>query len=218
MSDKSKTTPLPSIWDGIDTLPEDKLDLQSWESAESDLFTEVIAMTSPKTIIEVGSWKGLSAMKMAAITKNRGQPAKIYCVDTWCGAPEHYLDVLNGTNDYNFPTKNGFPQIYQQFLVNVKSMGHHDVITPIVQTSHGGSHVLRKLGVMSELIYIDGDHSYEGCYADLNDYWGLLLPLGIMFGDDFRTFRGVFHAVMRFSHEQNLTLGENDGFWILRKP
>lgn len=36
-----------------------------------------------------------------------------------------------------------------------------------------------------DFIYIDGDHSYEGCKSDLELSWGLLKEGGVMFFDDY---------------------------------
>ncbi len=193
-------------------------DYQSWESAASPFFEEAINMTNPTTIIEVGSWKGVSAIKMASLMKQRGKPFKIYCVDTWLGSADHLLDTWMRPKDWKFPMKHGYPQVYFQFLTNVKAAGHHDVIEPITATSTEGARILARKNVSAELIYIDGSHEYEDTYQDLCFYIQLLKPLGILFGDDFRSHIGVFHAAMRFAHERKLTLGEQKPFFILRKP
>lgn len=44
---------------------------------------------------------------------------------------------------------------------------------------------LRENGSSYKFIYIDGDHSYEGCKKDLSIAWDLLEDGGVMFFDDY---------------------------------
>lgn len=59
-------------------------------------------------------------------------------------------------------------------------------------------------------IYIDGDHSYEGCYADLVEAHKKVKPGGLILGDDFKwpestwSKPGVTQAVNQFVDENNL--------------
>ena len=47
-------------------------------------------------------------------------------------------------------------------------------------------------------IYIDGDHSYEGCLADLGGATTILKKDGLLLGDDFGNKPGVEKAVKEF--------------------
>ena len=56
-------------------------------------------------------------------------------------------------------------------------------------------------------IYLDGDHSYQGCLNDLNRSLEVVKPGGHIFGDDFRVPRhkpGVYRAVTEFSKTHDL--------------
>lgn len=48
-----------------------------------------------------------------------------------------------------------------------------------------------------ELINVDGDHSYEGCWRDMTQCWSLLIPGGIMIVDD-TGMEGVRKAIDDF--------------------
>src|SRR5947208_1485127 len=58
---------------------------------DPDVFVELISLTKPSLIIEVGTWKGHSANAMADSCKRMNLHTKIICVDTWLGSQEHYL-------------------------------------------------------------------------------------------------------------------------------
>lgn len=188
------------------------VDMHTWESASSPFFGEIIAEIKPKTIIEVGSWKGASAIKMAALTATMG--TKIYCCDTWLG------DVLHHLHDADkIPWDQwGYPRLYHQFLTNVKAAGYQDRITPIPMCSVDGSRYLKIKGVKASLIYIDAGHDMVSCYEDIKNFWEILEPGGVIFGDDHLVFASVFAAVIRFSCETGFDMKTKAPFWILRKP
>lgn len=74
------------------------------------------------------------------------------------------------------------------------------------------------------LVYLDGDHSYEGALADLNAFLPKLVSGGIMAGHDYLSpDYGVEKAVKEFTQgrfEVN-TIPEEDiynaGFWFVKK-
>lgn len=66
-----------------------------------------------------------------------------------------------------------------------------------------------------DLIYIDGDHSYDGVKKDLNIAFNKIKNGGYIFGHDYNqtVFPGVVKAVNEFCDENNLTISymTNDG-------
>jgi len=193
-------------------------DLQGWHS-DHDTFRELIEEAAPSVIIEVGSWKGASALNMAQLTEDRldiNDGARIYCVDTWLGGYEMLLH--EDKPPHNLFRRYGYPHIYEQFIANVHPTGYAKRIYPIAQTSVNGARMLRSCEVTADLIYIDGSHQMEDVYEDLRNYWALLRPGGIMFGDDWE-LTGVEISVKRFCLEMNLPCQiASEIFWILRKP
>ena len=157
------------------------LDLQGW-NGNHPIFESLIRLKKPLIIIEVGTWKGQSAVSMANQVKRycRQENSEIICVDTWVGSIEYWrcnIDLLN--------LKNGFPQIYSQFLANVVLSGHQDIITPLPMTSSMAAQYLSHLNLFADMIYIDAGHDYFSVKADLEAYFPLLSPHGILFGDDY---------------------------------
>ena len=65
---------------------------------------------------------------------------------------------------------------------------------------------------MLDWIYIDGDHSFEGCYSDLEYALKVVKPGGLIIGDDYYWpnskwgKKGVTRAVDKIKDENNFTL------------
>lgn len=207
--------PEPDIYEGILKLGL-KLDLHGWNS-EHPVFECLIRETRPEVIVEVGSWKGASAINMARIRAMLlpTRTWRIYCVDTWLGSREIWRNAhLRETN----PRRHGYPQVYFQFLHNVYVSGFSSRIVPLPMASRHGAEVLRENGIAAELIYIDASHDYVDVRDDLVHYWPLLAPGGVMFGDDYHAFSGVRTAVEEFALIRHLKVELFDGnFWVMRK-
>lgn len=180
-----------------------KADFQGWNSNDP-VFKKVIDEVNPRVIVEVGSWKGMSAIEMSKHTK-----AKIYCIDTWLGAEEFY--TMPPSPERDLLKKHGYPQVYYQFLSNIIHAGCVEQIEPMPMTSRMGA----KLCPMADVIYIDASHEYQDVKEDLASYWQKLNTGGIMFGDDYgnTTFPGVKQAVDEFGNAQII----NNWFWIIKK-
>lgn len=188
------------------------------------IFTEIIKSVKPQLIVEVGTWKGRSAIAMADLLKEMqiDDPA-IICVDTWLGSDavhqwRHVNHDVWGMKD-NFD--HGYPTMYFQFLANVMYAGHQDIIVPFPNTSTVGAQWLSdNPGLKPGIIYIDACHDEDECYLDISRYWPALAPGGIMIGDDFDAgWYGVICAVNRFAKEQHIQLYRSDvgNKWVLQK-
>jgi hypothetical protein len=169
-----------------------KVDLQGWVNCGfPSAFKKAIEGTTDPLVIEVGTYKGASAVVMAQTLQGRG---KILCVDTWLGAPEFWWDVRD------MPKINGYPSIFFTFTKNIKTLGLQNVITPFPISSQQAADVLKRYHVQADVIYIDGSHEYEAVLSDIKAYWPLLRPGGVMLGDDFDPgcHPGVTKAVREF--------------------
>jgi len=202
-----------NIYDNLNLLPED---LQGWQG-NSTLFGTLIQELSPNIIVEVGSWKGQSSINMGKCIKKFNLPTKLYCIDTWLGALE-FITTHKHTPERNLLLKNGYPQIYYQFLSNVVHNNLEDVIIPIPNTSFIGYKYLKYNNIHPELIYIDGSHEYEDVMSDVTNFYDILSPGGIIFGDDYHNWGGVKQAINEFTNKENIKFEiiENN-FWVIRK-
>jgi len=202
------------IYKDLQLLPKD---LQGW-NGDKPIFEKLIGEVKPRHIIEVGTWKGQSAITMAKAAIAQGLDTKVTCVDTWLGALEFWSHMKH-TPERNLILKNGYPQIYYQFLSNVVHEGLQDRILPFPNTSFIASKYFKANHISADLIYIDASHEYLDVLSDCKEYWGLVNRGGIMFGDDW-TWHEVKRAVEEFVSLNNLHLSlkvEDGTHWIIKK-
>jgi predicted O-methyltransferase YrrM len=190
-------------------------DMQGWGSKHR-VIGQLIREVQPELIVEVGSWKGGSAIHMADEIKSLGLSTPIICVDTWLGSPGIYR-----RRDHTYDSlqlKNGYPQLYFQFMANVLHSGHQDIIVPLPQTSDNAIQILRDLRLRPQLIYIDAAHEYDPVKKDLSNYFPILADGGVMVGDDFRkSWPGVVKAVEEYTTENDLNLHIDSPKFVLAR-
>lgn len=172
-------------------------DRQGWGST-AGIFARLLTEVKPAKIVEVGTWKGASAIHMAEICRDAGIETDILCVDTFLGASGLWLRA--GYAEETLKMQAGLPTIHATFLRNVIDAGLTDVITALPLPSREAATVLVKRRIKADLIYIDGDHSYEGCLEDMRSYRDALAPDGLMLCDDY-TFDSVARAITEFVAE-----------------
>lgn len=172
-------------------------DLQGWAS-DHPILEQFIWQIRPSLIIEVGSWKGRSAINMARYAKAAGLETEILCVDTWLGSPEHWTQRDDVKCYPSLKIKNGTPLIYYTFLKNVIDAGFENVITPLRVPSETAFFILEHYKILADMIYIDAGHEYLSVKRDLQLYCRLLKTDGVLIGDDYGIWSGVTRAVDDF--------------------
>jgi hypothetical protein len=173
-------------------------DLQGWGGHQ--FLSTVIEELRPSLIIEVGVWKGRSAIGMADKLKELGLSTPIVCLDTWLGSQEHFQEQFRPAMN----RKAGWPRLYDQFIFNVIDTKHQDVIVPLPVSSLAGAQFLRKMKVRADLIHVDAGHSYLEARADIEAFWPLLADDGVAIFDDYGSWEGVTRAVNEFAAAQAL--------------
>lgn len=177
--------------------------LQPLLSSRGSVFTDMHGSRTDMhvVVIEVGAWRGGSAIAIADALKGAFPGAKlnVVSVDTWLGAPEFWFECCYFTADRGggLQRKHGYPSVFYNFTRNLKLAGHSDVSAPLPLSSLQAVDVLHHWGVQAQAIYIDGAHKKEPAYEDMRHYWRLLEPGGILFGDD-ASNPGVFSAIVDF--------------------
>jgi predicted O-methyltransferase YrrM len=190
-------------------------DLQGWRS-DSYVLTDAIERVRPSLILEIGTWKGRSAINMAKRCKALGLSTEIVCIDTWLGNKEHWLRKDADHYD-SLRIKHGYPGFYWTFLRNVVDSGVEDVITPLPVPSDTAYYILSSMKVVADLIYIDGAHEYEAVTRDLQQYWELLSDDGLLIGDDYVGWDGVTRAANDFARAKKLKITGQSGKFVLSK-
>ncbi len=135
---------------------------------------ELIARHQVHTVLEIGSCYGASACWFAR------QPGieRVTCIDLWYAIPQHGIPA----------------NIFDIFLANIEAAGVRGKIRPVVGDSH--SPILRRFHP-ADLIYLDGDHTYEGVRQDIEMYGPIARK--VLCGDDYDvnlpSVAGVIRAV-----------------------
>lgn len=192
-----------------------ELDLQGWGSRKK-VFNRVISAVRPKLIIEVGTWKGASAAYMLEICKELQIDAQVICIDTWLGSN----DVMWTNPAFRSSLKlvGGYPTIFKQFIYNMTKLDLMNSVFPLPMTSSAAYYLLRGFKIQADLIYIDAGHEHDEVLMDLNYYFELLRPGGIMFGDDYsNAWPGVISAVNKFASDRGLLLEAGNGKFAISK-
>jgi SAM-dependent methyltransferase len=190
-------------------------DASGWGS-DSSAFGELVEEIRPRRIIEVGTWKGGSALTLADHLERLGLNGEILCIDTWLGALEMWTDLDDPKRYGSLNLRNGYPTLYYTFLANVVRRGHQARITPLPLPSFTAAQWCGLNGIHADLIYIDGSHEEEDVHQDLTAWWDLVRPGGVLFGDDW-AWDGVRLAVESFARERHSPIEHLHDKWLLRK-
>jgi predicted O-methyltransferase YrrM len=135
---------------------------------EGELLFNLAKMCSGKgVIVEIGSWTGASTVCLAKGSKE-GKQAKIYAIDPHTG-------ILNSSEDL-IENKDALTT-FEEFQKNIKNAQVDDIIVPFVKTSEEAAKDFNK---HVELIFIDGDHSYEATKLDFDLWFPKVVNGGIM--------------------------------------
>ena len=191
-------------------------DPAGWGS-DSPAFAELVAEVRPHRVVEVGTWKGGSALTIARALDAAGLDAEVVCVDTWLGALEMWTDLDDPTRHGALELAHGFPSVYYRFLANVCHAGQQHRITPFPVPSLTAAQWFALHGLQTDLIYLDASHEEEDVYQDLVAWWDILRPGGTLAGDDW-AWDGVRLAASRFAADLRLHPAHRHDKWTLHKP
>lgn len=127
--------------------------------------------------LEIGSYEGASAYFISAGLAKKNQSGKLYCIDTWNNDA-----MTEGHRDtYAEFTKNTAP--YAGYVVPVRGYS-----TQVVEQIAGQIEQIN-------LLFIDGDHSYEGVKADWDAYKSFLKPGSVVVFHDWGWAEGVKQVI-----------------------
>jgi predicted O-methyltransferase YrrM len=129
--------------------------------AEADLLEKLASEVTTGCIVEIGSFRGKSTIRLAKGARVSG--CEVYAIDPH--DPYDDNGTLFGVEDRAV------------FLRNLLDVGVADIVKPIYLPSH---HVSARWQEPIGLLWIDGDHSYEGVKADIEDWRGFVPPSGVI--------------------------------------
>ena len=193
-----------------------EVDLQGWNSMHP-IFRKVFEASKAQLVIEVGTWKGASLVHMHHVSRELGLSTQFISVDTWLGSNTEIW--LNPALRPSLLLRHGYPRMFYQFLRNMQHVGILDDVFPLPMTSTSAAHLLKRIGIQADAIYIDAGHHEEEVLLDLRLYEEVLRPGGILFGDDYHeSWSGVVRAVDRFATERGYPLTIASPKFMMVKP
>jgi hypothetical protein len=154
---------------------------------------ELVERHKPKVVVELGTWLGASAIAMARSVRRWG--GTVTCIDTWAGE-------LN--EDGGAPVGKS-PLMLLSCARNMVEAGvGADVRLIPSDTVIAGEHWTGPI----DFLYIDADHSEEGCYTDLATWLRHVVQGGVVAGDDYGHVRypGVKRAWDLFEAQSGIVL------------
>ena len=196
--------------DKKDILPPD---FQGW-NFENPIFENFVLKIKPKVVIECGTWKGMSAIKLHKALQKLKTSFQLICVDTWLGGIEHMDEMaFQGL----IAKKYGYPQLYFQFLSNMHHAKCLKNLLPIPNSTSNAAKWIKNKKITAQLIYIDASHESPDVFYDIKNYWDLLDSGGTMFGDDY-SYPKISSDLNRFCKNKKLNFTLINDFWVLNKP
>jgi SAM-dependent methyltransferase len=159
----------------------------------------------PLRMLEVGSWVGESAI---ALLGGAPKGSELFCVDTWEGTSS---DATHLWARIEPPFPWFLKNLEGLIGVSVKPIKGHSLD---VAASFAESQDL-------DLVFIDADHTYDACRADIRAWIRHVAPTGILCGHDYglRQLPGVKVAVDEFAEEFGLhvTVITGTSIWFIGK-
>lgn len=129
-------------------------------------------------IVEVGSWKGRSTAALAQHTDG-----DVWAIDHWLG------QLLTGDTSLDVEVRDrGADAIYNEFLLNMRNYGN---VAPQRMSSADAAE-LASPGF--DMVFLDGEHAYEGVSNDIALWTPLLATGGLLCGHDW-WHEGIKRAV-----------------------
>ena len=124
---------------------------------------DLLDLYRPLICVELGSNRGCSAIATVRMVRQWG--GKLYCVDKWTPGREGTFEVG-----------------IDVFAENIFNAG----VSADIRMIHAWT-VDAAQGWWGPIdyLYVDADHSYEGCTKDLELWWPFLRPGGLIAGDDY---------------------------------
>lgn len=175
-----------------------------------NLYREMVdTFPSGSHFVEIGSWKGKSAVAMAVEIINSGKQIYFDCVDPWYDRVEDESEEY--FKNYNTGYDNRVDSLYETFLKNIDPV--REYITPMRMTSMEAVELYEDESL--DFVFIDGNHEYEYVNEDIQKWLPKIKSGGVLAGHDYSS-EPVSLAV------ENNGLGNlvemKDECWVHYKP
>jgi predicted O-methyltransferase YrrM len=167
----------------------------------------VVNTFQPKVYAEIGTYLGCSACMVAKASPT----TLVYAHDLW---EEDMKNLPEGSHPPHY-----VPDYFIEFYNNVRRLGLERQVIPVRGDSKYSMKIHPDDSV--DLAFVDGDHSLEGCLADLRECWRCVRPGGLIMVHDCYTGSEVVQALEKFGEpvQQVLNAGNQPTcIRVLKKP
>lgn len=161
--------------------------------------------------VEIGVHRGDLSWRLLGSNRN----IFLYMVDPWeeCAPDSSYMTTEDHINRF---TQEEHDEAMRQAMNNVHLFsGQYKVLR---MTSEEAAKQFADETI--DFVFIDGDHSYEGCSSDISLWYPKLKEGGLLSGHDYREGRnyGVMQAVHEFSksHNKPFRTGQNYTWFVTK--
>ena len=136
-----------------------------------ELYNEMVASFDNAVFVEVGTWMGKSIVYLAEKIKESGKNIELYGVDKFV--------VTNDCAGDSFVENKDF---FMEYLDNIQPVTDH--IITIIEDSVEAAKDFEDESV--DFVFIDADHTYEGCLRDITAWYPKVKYGGVIAGHDYR--------------------------------
>lgn len=186
-------------------------ELDGWLSDQEAFGLQQTASKLPRnaTVVEIGSWQGKSTYCIAAGLRS----GKIYAID-----PFNADAGSDADSQKEYQQKGSGKNLLEQFNDNMQRLKVSSKI--IVRQGYSQNFYLEFKEI--DFLFIDGDHSIEGCTSDFNLYAPALKKNGIIAFHDYyedRPHLGPTHVIQQLipATGQYRFLRSYDSLWTAEK-
>jgi predicted O-methyltransferase YrrM len=148
----------------------------------------------PAFFVEIGCYLGRSTSCLGVEAVNSGKSITIYAIDLWDTSKKIGCTV-------------------EEFYKNVEPINKKQMVK--IHPMRGDSVALASdfKDKSLDFVWVDGNHNYNACLADIKVWWPKLKNGGWMGGDDL-IHGGVRMAVEEFFGPECDRYGDQDGAWV----
>jgi hypothetical protein len=167
-----------------------------WFDYEDIFDTALRRARDGAVFVEVGAYLGRSTIYLASRLKRSGKKVRFYVVDLWDGW--FYDDYSQQT-----PMRES-GDVFWHFLRHLRAARVEDVVIPLKMSSHTAARLFDPGSV--DFVFLDGDHSEKAVCEDLQAWYPLVRPGGMLGVHDYSNpdFPGVEAATDQFLEQQGL--------------
>lgn len=177
--------------------------IEGWFDFEN-FYDMIVEKFTSGIFLEIGVWQGKSIAYLAEKIEEAGTNVILFGIDTFQGTGDNMMKEAGMNSD----------QLYIKYCQNTAQFGN-------IKTYRGHSHNLPEMFADEyfDVIFIDGDHSYEAVKKDIELWYPKVKPGGIIAGHDYTEEYGygVVKAVKEYFGDREVNILK-PFVWYYNKP